>query len=63
LSNHFFLRAGLGPRRWCEFFNLGNLGRRQACEQILEIIKRIDPVPSVPSSMAGEAKRVLGELK
>jgi hypothetical protein len=40
LSDHFFLRVGFGPRNWRELSYLGDLGRRQACEQILEYVKR-----------------------
>ena len=45
LSDHFLLRFGLGPRRWRELFDLGDLGRRQAGEQIFQVIEWIDPVP------------------
>src|SRR5580704_18312507 len=36
---------GLGPSRWCRLFDLGDLGRRQACEQILQIIEWVDLMP------------------
>jgi hypothetical protein len=39
LSNHFHPR--LGPSRWREFLDLGDLRRCQASEQILQIIERI----------------------
>src|SRR5208282_4268809 len=45
LSEHLLLRFGFDPLRWCELLDLGNLGRRQAREQILQIIERIDSVP------------------
>ena len=34
------------PNRWGELFNLGDHGRWHAGEQIFQIIKRIDSVPS-----------------
>jgi hypothetical protein len=42
LSNRFLPR--FSPRRWSELFDLGNLGRRQAHEQIIQIIKGVDPM-------------------
>jgi len=44
LSNHFFLRFGLGPSHWRELLDLGDLGRWQTREQIFEIVEWIDPV-------------------
>src|SRR5208337_302361 len=45
LSDQFLLRFGIGPRRWRKLSDLGDLGCRQPREQILQIIKRVDPVP------------------
>jgi len=39
------LRFGLGPRRRRELFDLGDLGRWQTREQILQIIKGVDAMP------------------
>jgi hypothetical protein len=46
LSDQFILPFGLGPRRRRELLDLGDLGRRQACGQILQIIEWIDAMPS-----------------
>ena len=45
LSAHFLPDFALGPRRWCELFNLGDPDRWQTYEQILQIFKWVDPVP------------------
>ena len=39
------LILGPGPRCWRKLTNLGDLGCEQACEQILQIIERVDPMP------------------
>jgi hypothetical protein len=47
LSDYFLLRSG--PGCWRELSDLGDLGRWQAREQILQIIKWIDPMPTATS--------------
>ena len=37
LSDHLLLRFGLGPRRWCEPLDLGDLGRWQPRKQVPQI--------------------------
>jgi len=46
-SNYHLLR--FGPRRWRELSDLGDLGRWQAREQILQVIKWVDLVPTATS--------------
>jgi hypothetical protein len=43
-SDHFL--PHFGPGRWCELLDLGNFGRRQAHEQVFQIIIRVDTVPT-----------------
>jgi len=47
LSDYFLLRSG--PGCWRELSDLGDLGRWQAREQILQVIKWVDLVPTATS--------------
>ena len=46
LGDQFLHRFDLDPRRWCELLDPRDLGRRQAGEQIFQIIERVDAVSS-----------------
>jgi len=43
LFKHFYPR--FGPRRWSELSDVGDLGSRQAREQILQAIKWVEAMP------------------
>jgi hypothetical protein len=49
LSDYFLPGFVLGLRRWRELFDLGDFGRWLPCEQIFEVIKRVDAMPPTTS--------------
>ena len=52
LSDQFLLCFGLGPCRRREILDFGNLGCGQAREQVLQIIKRVDPMSSATAQQS-----------
>ena len=56
-------RLCFGPRRWRELSDLGDLGRWQAREQILQIIERVDPVTTATTEQRVDYRAPFSRLR
>ena len=63
LDKHFLLRFGYDPHRWRELPDLGNLGRRQACEQIPQVIKWVEAVPPTTAQQCVNHRAAFASLR
>lgn len=61
MIDNFLLR--LCPFRWREPFDLGDLGCWQACEQILQIIKRVDAVTTATAQQGVDHRAAFASLR
>ena len=50
---------GLGPRAGRELLDLGDLGRREAREQILQILERVDALPPTTAQQGVDHRAAL----
>ena len=60
-SDQFRLRCG--PRRWRELSDLGDPGCWQAREQILQVIERVDPVPTATAQQRVDHRAPFASLR